>query len=291
MPRMASIAAPTGVVAFIILLMLAPTSIVLAAQFRVVPLCSVSIFPNCRNVDKHVYVIGQIVSGDADRFEALLRQIGPEIPTIELRSQGGSVTEAFRMGRLIRSLFLRTSTIESTYGPAMCAREGASFEIEVPCLCASSCFLIWVAGLERNGTEIFLHRIRFDLDSFKKLKFEDAGQLYKTGMQTVHSYLTEMSIPDRYYEKMLRASSNEMDRLTETEASELGRGDAAYSEWLYANCPIPFGQARTVRQSECTSQVTIEKRYEAFQKILGTPTLTPPKVCERYPIVCRQSQP
>ena len=199
-----------------------------------------SIFPNCRNPDKHIYVIGEIVNGDADRFEASLRQIGPGVPTVELRSQGGSVAEAFKMGRLIRSLYLSTNTVEPTYGPAMCARESSIFGINVPCQCTSACFLIWVAGLQRNGAEIYLHRIRFDRDFFSNLNFQDAGKTYQAGMEAVHSYLTEISIPDRYYDKMLRVSSNEVERLSESVTNELIQGDVTYSEWLLSKCPIPF---------------------------------------------------
>src|SRR2546421_4961829 len=61
------------------------------------------------------YFVGAIVSGDLERFRAALKA-SPDVHTINLRSPGGSVVEAIKVGRAIKNLYLDTA---APSGPAV----------------------------------------------------------------------------------------------------------------------------------------------------------------------------
>ena len=94
------------------------------------------------------YFVGRIVSGDLERFRAALKTL-PEVKTIHLRSQGGSLMEAIRIGRAVKELYLDTAAPVS---PAVnrhaspkdnCSDDPAEVREGARCLCASACFFIW----------------------------------------------------------------------------------------------------------------------------------------------------
>lgn len=72
-----------------------------------------------------VVVEGEILRGDANRFEMLVRRLND--PVVFLNSEGGVVADALRMGVLVRELNLDTAV----------TRED---------VCLSACALVWVAG-------------------------------------------------------------------------------------------------------------------------------------------------
>jgi hypothetical protein len=75
------------------------------------------------------------------------------------------------------------------------------------CLCASSCFLIWAAGIERDGNVLGLHRPSVPSRSFGDLPPERASAIYREALSEMDRYLTEMEIPRRLIEFMTDTSS------------------------------------------------------------------------------------
>src|ERR1700692_3869442 len=51
-----------------------------------------------------LYMVGKIVDGDYDRFIATIRSWGPHPFSLDVRSEGGNVIEAMKIGRLVRQL-------------------------------------------------------------------------------------------------------------------------------------------------------------------------------------------
>jgi hypothetical protein len=269
-----------------------------AAVFRVAGICATSVSFPCGSPDSTVIISGVIEAGDADRFENILRQYGPEIPTVTLRSQGGNVAEAMKIGRLVRSLYIGTRAPFASTKSAACVKESAVLGVNVPCICASACFLIFAGGVDRWGTDILIHRIKFDADFFGGLDFPNAAKTYRAGMERIREYISEMGVPDAFYWKMLNVSSNETLALTGEEMTDLTKaagGDPAFAEWLDAKCPRTwgFGFAMSVRDRRCHLGAIMKARYEAFHQVLGTPLLTPPDVCSRHKgtILCDPRQP
>jgi hypothetical protein len=119
---------------------------------------------------------GRIDPGTAEAFAAEVEKRGAYVKTVVLSSPGGSVSDAIKMGRLIRA-------------------KGFATEVENGGYCASSCPLVFAGGVERRAGEkaaIGVHQI-----------FAGAGQAGRlgdgmTGAQRVSAecqrYLRDMGI-------------------------------------------------------------------------------------------------
>jgi hypothetical protein len=269
-----------------------------AAAFQVTSICAVSTALPCDNPDLTVFLVGEIVSGDTDRLKAVLEQAGPEVTSVSLRSPGGSVDEGIKIGRLVRSLYMSTRApfVEGKY--VACERESTVLGAPVPCTCASACFLVFVGGVQRWGTDILVHRIKFDSSVFGSLEFPEAAKTYQAAMEVVRNYLAEMGVQERFYERMFNTSSSQVSELNADEIRELtgaAAGDPSFAEWLDAKCPRRggFGHPPAVSDQRCFEEVIMKARYEAFHTVFGTPQLTPPAVCARYArtILCDPRQP
>ena len=86
---------------------------------------------------------GTITPGTAERFKAELEKRGGYVKAVVLSSPGGSVDDVLAMGRLIRA-------------------RGLDTRVEAKALCASSCPLIFAAGVARKaepGAAIGVHQV------------------------------------------------------------------------------------------------------------------------------------
>ncbi len=183
-----------------------------------------------------VEMSGQIVVGDAKRFEELLEKEGPSISGLALRSPGGNVDEAMRIGRLVRRKLLRTLAPAESDGGNVCFISGWP-EVSSECVCLSSCFLIHSAGVFRAGHVLGLHRPRYDEAFFGKLPLDEANKQYGAVIERIKAYLIEMGVGDRYLTRMLRVSSSEMEIVTAEDAErDLNGFSPAIAEWLKAKC-------------------------------------------------------
>ena len=82
--------------------------------------------------DGKLTATGTIEPGTAEEFAAEIAKRGAYVKTVVLRSPGGSVTDALRMGRMIR---------EKGYGT----------QVDAGRYCASSCPLVFAGGVERQA--------------------------------------------------------------------------------------------------------------------------------------------
>ena len=92
----------------------------IAADFRIAPFCKAQSnewLARCQDFGpiKNLYIIGEIVKGDAQHFRQALREGGPQIERVQLRSPGGDVDEALEIGRMIRSVYLNTEAPQETH--------------------------------------------------------------------------------------------------------------------------------------------------------------------------------
>jgi hypothetical protein len=239
-----------------------------AAEFRFGPAS-----PYVPNDRSQLYLIGEIVEGDLERFKQALRNTGGDFVTLQLRSTGGSVHEAIKIGRLVRALYMYTSSPfdrELTSGQwiaGVCEYDQQVLGVQVPCGCASACSLIFFAGVFRNGSELYIHRIAFDKKYFGGLSPEEAQQQYQVGIDEIRSYLTEMGVDEKYYYRMLRTSSGEAEKLSLEEAAQLNRWVPAFQEWLIAKC----GSFQAFQQNvgNCWSSAYSAAQRDAFNREFG----------------------
>ena len=114
---------------------------------------------------------GDIEPGDALKLLALYEKYGDEaVSPVYLRSKGGDVEEAIKVGRLIRQLRLETEV------PIRRDNEGLSL---VPAtdaanfVCASACFLVFAGGVGRTGDFLALHRPHLSEEAARSLSDVD----------------------------------------------------------------------------------------------------------------------
>jgi len=189
---------------------------------------------------------GTIDMGDGAKFAQFLQNNHPFLGVVLLWSSGGSVEEAMKIGRLVRKDILTTRapyevTLPHSVGsgslidPRLALAPVATVCDDHSCHCASACFLIWAAGVEREGNALGLHRPSTRSTSFADLPPERASGLYRLLLAEVERYLTEMEIPRRYIEIMTDTSSNDVRWLDLEEAWSLEEVPSV-AEWIAAGC-------------------------------------------------------
>ena len=117
----------------------------------------------------YISLIGDIKQGDADKFRALAA--GTKADTVFLSSQGGSLSEAFEIGRIITVSNYTTVVIDDAW-------------------CSSACALIWIAGAKRYAqprAHIGFHA-GYTVDNGKPITSGMANAL-------IGRYLTQLNLP------------------------------------------------------------------------------------------------
>jgi len=189
---------------------------------------------------------GTIDTGDSAKFAQFLQNNHPFLSNVLLWSSGGSVEEAAKIGRLVRKDILTTQapyevTLPHPVGsgslidPRLALADVATMCDDNSCHCASACFLIWAAGVERRGNALGLHRPSIRSTGFADLPPERASDVYRLLLAEVDRYLTEMEIPRRYIEIMTDTSSNDIRWLDVEEAWSLEEVPSV-AEWIGAGC-------------------------------------------------------
>lgn len=189
---------------------------------------------------------GEIQVGDSTKFESLLRSSHPFSRKIKLWSSGGVVEEAMKIGRLVRAALLETEapsgilfttkghgrlvTLASILDPAIapiCQGPG--------CHCASACFLIWAAGVDRTGDVVGVHRPSTQSTTFANLPPEKASGLYRQLITEVGRYLENMEVPRAIVERSTITASVDMYWISASQAEAMQR-PPSIAEWFAASC-------------------------------------------------------
>lgn len=160
---------------------------------------------------------GVINRGDAREFERLVQESRPWIMTVYLASEEGLVSEAMQIGRLVRKHLLTTWAPSEILGarllfsPSSPARSSESpfYCWGDQCTCSSACFFVWVAGVQRLGDAIGLHRPYPHLEFSRRRPFGDV-EAYREFIEEVRRYLIEMDVPEMYPGRMTRIPFGEI---------------------------------------------------------------------------------
>lgn len=179
---------------------------------------------------------GIIEPGDFEKFEQLVIQQGMEFNTVWIASPGGDVLEAMKIGRLIRELRY------SVYLPIGFKSINRTFLLfgmkdTKNNVCASACFYIYVAGVQRIGTIVGIHRPYLSRDAYRKMDLEDAIAANDYVRSIVAEYFDEMGVPDEYVNRSFQIPSGETEWLSESEVnSRFNHYIPEVDEWLAAQC-------------------------------------------------------
>jgi hypothetical protein len=214
-----------------------------------------------------VLLNGPIVPGDAAKFRNFLRRHHPFLDEVILTSSGGSVDDAMKIGRLVRRGLIKTKAAREDNpdsprgngrfydfekGPPWCHDHPSAY-----CHCASACFLIWSAGVERSGSSLGLHRPTRTTDSTDMPSNEAS---YRRLLLDTASYLEEMEVPEQFIQLMVNTTSTDVRWLSGREAKSLEEVPSI-AKWLTAAC-------RAEREvSDCTI-LKLWKARDAISELL-----------------------
>ncbi len=173
---------------------------------------------------------GDIVEGDFEKFK---REViaNPNLDTLFLASKGGNLREALKIGELVRELYY------TTFAPIEATREWIKLKDKSNNLCASSCFFIFVAGFQRFGAVVGIHRPYLSNDSYRSISLADAKKQNDVVREVVGSYFTKMGVPLSYLDRMMSIPASEVVWLKHEEIKTDFDGyihGIAY--WMGANC-------------------------------------------------------
>lgn len=196
---------------------------------------------------------GVIETGDAERLVSFVlpRLTVNKVETLPtsmmLDSRGGSVVEAIKIAALVEALRLRTSVRGTEF------KEG-----NPPGICASACFLIWLAGYERHASGHFapsgdelanrvfsaaqrvsgmvgLHRPYLDMKESLSPGLSHAQRQQRQVMAGLRTYLQERNVAPDLVSKMMAQTSKNIYWLRPEEVHHLS-ASPEHEELLAANC-------------------------------------------------------
>lgn len=186
-----------------------------------------------------IRITGEIVEGDYDRFRSILKRSEPYALSVTVLSPGGDLYEGIKIGSLIRQRLLSTTTASVIDGTnVLFSSDSRDIScVGDTCICASTCFVIWVAGIQRLGNALILHRPRDDSGGFGKKRVESARIEYQNVLDEISAYLLAMEVPDKYFEIMKSIPSADYFEVPPDDVDrDLSGFIPTMQEWLAADC-------------------------------------------------------
>lgn len=168
-----------------------------------------------------IQLSGLIKDGDYERLVSLIENSPVSFlgsPSIALSSRGGSVAEAIKIGGLVEKASLMTVVNKNE-------------------ICASSCFLIFIAGNMRlTDGSVLIHRPYVAGGSYSKDEVDEAGEKQRASVKLVRQYLEMRSVHSDIVNKMLSLSSSKAYQLTDDDLWSLGLISPWFEEAAIAKC-------------------------------------------------------
>jgi hypothetical protein len=196
---------------------------------------NIRLITNKHGVHTGIVIEGSIEHGAFANFERKIKQGRGFISNVFLRSPGGDVEEAIKIGRLIRELKIKTNVPIQSKGPHACY--GQKPLMAENCTCESACFLIFAGGVDRSGYIVGLHRSYYPHQYLRTMSAEEATSRTKAARAKVDQYLTDMEVPRSFIDRALATPSEDMDFLTSTEIEKYFSGFTPdVDEWVKAKC-------------------------------------------------------
>jgi hypothetical protein len=219
-----------------------------------------------------IALIGPINTGDAEKLEEAIGEAKSGTITLHLLSQGGSLTEGMKIGRLLRQKFIETTarphqlysqprTSPMTLDEAEAILSGKTDEkaktdrkafsppkrvparqcgnAGEPVCCASACALAFLGGARWDIFSVVgMHRPT--IKDLGNVPFNEAAATLRKSMEDVRSYLLEMGADNRFLSAMERASPEQIINVpvhpTPLKTDHSYRYPPIVFDWLSARC-------------------------------------------------------
>jgi len=207
-----------------------------------------------------VTIEGLIAPGDFAKLAPLVLEAEGK-SVVWLASPGGNLSEALRMGALIRQLALEVRAPDDRSRPVVRLRDPENNT------CASACFFLYVAGVRRQGSVLGIHKPSLPADEYFSLGLDGSVTAHRRIQEATADYLDQMGVPSRYASMMTAANATDMIWLTpEDVARDLTGVAAGYEVWFQGACRTQAVQPG-VADDDCASQILAEMQKERRQRI------------------------
>jgi hypothetical protein len=206
-----------------------------------------------------VTIEGMIAPGDFAKLVPLLLDAEGK-SVVWLASPGGNLSEALRMGALIRQLALEVRVPDDRSRPLVRLRDPDNNT------CASACFFLYAAGVRRQGSVLGIHKPSLPADEYFSLGLDGSVTAHRRIQEATADYLDQMGVPARYASMMMAGSPTDMIWLApEDVAKDLTGIAAGYEAWFQGACRTQVVQPG-VADDDCASQVLAAKQGERRQR-------------------------
>jgi hypothetical protein len=167
---------------------------------------------------------GEIQRGDYQRLLTFIRADPQRFKgrTIVLASAGGDLLEAIKIGTLFKSTY-KSVFVNQDIG-----------------VCASACFFVYVASVNRIAlpSSLGIHRPYFAPAYFGHLSVAESEKQYGALLGRVRSYLQDREVPQYLIEKMFSLASSEVYWLTVEDLDAIGPRPSWYDQFLVDRCRL-----------------------------------------------------
>jgi len=213
-----------------------------------------------------VVIEGSIAPGDFVEFASLvLATKGANV--VWLASPGGNLSEALRIGRLIRQLALEVRAPIDRAHPLVYLQDADNNT------CASACFFLYVAGVNRQGSVLGIHRPTLPADEYFALGLDGSVAAHRRIEEATVAYLDLMGAPARYAPLMLATSASGMVWLSAEDIASDFTGIAPGYTHLRGGCATDVG-GQNGTEPDCTSrklaELQEERRQRTRRQLLGS---------------------
>jgi len=230
---------------------------------------------------KAIVIEGEIVRGDFELFEHIVKENQGQLSSVIIYSPGGDFFEAMKIGRAIRALELGTlAPPRNTDGRPLCEADRSDV-VPIPkspdnCTCASAGFMIYLGGTSRGGKYLAAHRPYFGKGVFEKLLGVEAKKAFEMLQQSATEYMQEMGVPKHLQDEILATPSDRALLFDEKTIATYFSVDQPYlHEWSINKCVRPTAQekaqyneymTRIMRAKERTDQLLSSEELEDMKR-------------------------
>ena len=196
-----------------------------------------------------IIIRDEIVPGYESVFLKSIHQayVSGHLPhlVVDLRSRGGNVVEAMKIGMLVKQLKLRTYVVNGN--------------------CLSACALIFLAGNERIAAigSVGVHRPKYDPAQFAMLDEDSAKAKYSQLTSLTSQYLKFVGAKPQLIDLMLSTPSTEMTYLDESNMHLIPTYSDATSEWLAARCGTASQTDLILNSKDAAGALKLESSHQS----------------------------
>jgi len=212
---------------------------------------------------------GEIKTGDAKKILAmLLDPNAPSLTGLVVNSPGGSVDEAIKIAKLVKSLYI-------------------SVKVEPNGHCASACFFIFLAGSGRwaFGGEFRDPAVRRQYDEVGRMlglggtkpgfvglhrpyltRIDSLNNKQADAMRLVATYLEGELLPRRLIDLMMSKPSNDIYWLTSDDLDEIGDYPPEQEEYLIRRCNYDRNSSKKFVMAQQKADLSTARKIDFSQK-------------------------